>query len=109
MQRKLRSGVLLDETQTLLTNILALGDWATWKNCIEQVEDGLQAWASKTAHIHFRRAYLVGCGSSYYAGQVGKYFLERFVQLPAEAEQAVSFSHYHNSSLITRDTLVIGL
>jgi glucosamine--fructose-6-phosphate aminotransferase (isomerizing) len=99
----------MDETQTLFTNILSLGEWATWKNCIDQVDACLKDWASKTANIHFRSVYLVGCGSSYYAGQVGKYFLERFAQLPAEAIQAFSFSHYFNSSLITKDTLVIGL
>jgi glucosamine--fructose-6-phosphate aminotransferase (isomerizing) len=99
----------MDETQTLLSNILSLGDWATWKKCIDQVEDSIRTWASKTSGDHFRRIFLVGCGSSFYAAQVGKYILEYIAHLPTEARQAFSFSHYSDPSLLTRDTLVIGL
>ena len=99
----------MDEAKILLSNILSLGDWPTWKNCIDQVEDCIKTWESKIIDIHFRRVYLVGCGSSYYAGQVGKYIIEQIVHLPAEAKQAFSFTHYFDSSLFTRDTLVTGL
>jgi glucosamine--fructose-6-phosphate aminotransferase (isomerizing) len=99
----------MDEAKILLSNILSLGDWATWKNSIDQVEECLKSWRSKTNRINFRRVYLVGCGSSYYAGQVGKWIIEHIAHLPAEAKQAFSFTHYTDSSLFTRDTLVIGL
>ncbi len=99
----------MGDTELLISNILSLGDWATWKNCIDQVEECLQSWMSKTKRINFRRVYLVGCGSSYYEGQVGKWIIEHIVHLPAEAKQAFSFAHYVDSSLFSRDTLVIGL
>lgn len=99
----------MNNDELLLSNIFSLGDWATWKNCIDQVEYGIKTWERKITDIHFRRVYLVGCGSSYYAGQVGKYLIEHITQCPAEAKQAFSFTHYFESSLFTRDTLVIGL
>ena len=33
----------MDEAKMLLSNILSLGDWATWKNCIDQVEDCIKS------------------------------------------------------------------
>ena len=99
----------MDEAKMLLSNILSLGDWATWKNCIDQVENCIKSWESKITDHHFRRVYLVGCGSSYYAGQVGKYIIEQIAHLPTEAKQAFSFTHYFDPSLFTKDTLVIGL
>jgi len=99
----------MDEAKILLSNILSLGNWARWKNCIDQVEDCIKSWENKLTDIHFRRVYLVGCGSSYYAGQVGKYIIEQIAHLPAEAKQAFSFTHYFDPSLFTKDTLVIGV
>ena len=29
----------MDEAKTLLSNIYSLGDWATWKVCLDQVEE----------------------------------------------------------------------
>ena len=64
---------------------------------------------SKTKGVNFRRVYLVGCGSSYYEAQVGKWIIEHIVHLPAEAKQAFSFAHYMDPGLFSRDILVIGL
>ena len=99
----------MDDTEALYTNILSLGDWATWKDCIDQVEDSIQSWMSSTDVSLFRQIVLVGCGSSYYAGQVGKYILEHLVQRPVGTEQAFSFSHYSTPGLLGRDVLVIGI
>jgi glucosamine--fructose-6-phosphate aminotransferase (isomerizing) len=100
---------MMDEAKILLSNIYSLGEWETWKNCIEQVEECIKPWMGKTNLIHFRRVFLVGCGSSYYAGQVGKLLIEYIAHLPADARQAFSFANYSDASLFARDTLVIGL
>ena len=57
----------------------------------------------------FRHIVLVGCGSSYYAGQASKYILEHLVQRSVSIEQAFSFSHYSNPGLLREDVLVIGV
>jgi len=99
----------MDDTEALYTNILSLGDWATWKDSIDQVEDSIQSWMSSTDVSLFRHIVLVGCGSSYYAGQVSKYILEHLVQRSVSIEQAFSFSHYSNPGLLGEDVLVIGV
>jgi glucosamine--fructose-6-phosphate aminotransferase (isomerizing) len=99
----------MDDTEALYTNILSLGDWATWKDCIDQVEDSIQSWLAHTETELFQRIFLVGCGSSYYAGQVGKYILGHLVQRPVMSEQAFSFSHYCSSALLGEAALVIGI
>lgn len=99
----------MDETKTLLSNIYSLGNWATWKLCLDQVEEGLQVWSSKTRGVNFRRIYLAGCGSSYYEGQVGKWIVEHIAHLPAEAKQAFSFANYMDPGLFASDILVVGL
>jgi glucosamine--fructose-6-phosphate aminotransferase (isomerizing) len=99
----------MDDTEALYANILSLGDWATWKDSIDQVEDSIQSWMGSTDVSHFRHIILVGCGSSYYAGQAGKYILEHLVQRPVGTEQAFSFSHYSTPDLLGEDVLVIGV
>ncbi len=99
----------MDEEKTLLSNIFSLGDWATWKTCLDRVEEGLQVWASKTRGLDFRRVYLAGCGSSSYGGQVGKWIVEHIARLPAEAKQAFSFANYMDPGLFASDILVVGL
>jgi glucosamine--fructose-6-phosphate aminotransferase (isomerizing) len=58
---------------------------------------------------NFHRIYIVGCGTSYYAAQVGKYIIERLTHLPVEAHQAFAFSLYTDPALLTDDTLVLGI
>jgi glutamine---fructose-6-phosphate transaminase (isomerizing) len=99
----------MDDTEALYANILSLGEWSTWKNSIDQVEDSIQSWMSRTGAGQFRRVVLVGCGTSFYAGRVGKYLLEGLLHDPAHAEQAFSFSHYSNPGLLGEDVLVVGI
>jgi glucosamine--fructose-6-phosphate aminotransferase (isomerizing) len=99
----------MDDTEALYANILSLGDWATWKDCIDKVEDSIQSWVSRIDVGLFHNIVLVGCGSSYYAGQVGKYILEHLVQRPVDTKQAFSFSHYSSPSLLGEDVLVVGV
>lgn len=96
-------------SKDLLHNILSLGSWATWKSCIDHVEEGVEGWSRVVAEKAYRRIYLVGCGSSFYAGQIGKFFIESVASIPAEARQAFSFSHYSNPELLDANTLVVGI
>ena len=45
----------MDEDRTLLANILSMGDWATWKTSIDQVDACLNTWESKAAKTRFQR------------------------------------------------------
>ena len=52
-----------------------------------------------------RRVMIVGCGSAYHAGMVGRQVVERLANLPTEAEIASEFRY--RQPLLDRHTLVI--
>jgi glucosamine--fructose-6-phosphate aminotransferase (isomerizing) len=99
----------MDDAEILLANIYSIGEHATWQNCIDQVESGLYSWLRTEDDVNFRRVYIVGCGTSYYAAQVGKYLIEHLTHLPVEAHQAFAFSIYTDPALLNEKTLVIGV
>ena len=53
------------------------------------------------------RVLLIGCGTSLHAAQVGRYYIERFAGIPAEAESASEF-RYRNPIIGPR-TLVVSI
>ena len=99
----------MNDAEILLANILSLGKHAIWQDCIDHVEDGLHTWMSIAKEVNFRRVYIVGCGTSYYAAQVGKYIIESLTHIPVEAHQAFAFSIYTDPALLKEKTLVIGV
>jgi glutamine---fructose-6-phosphate transaminase (isomerizing) len=99
----------MNEAEILLANILSLGEHAIWQNCIDHVKDGLSSWLNTANGQNFRRIYIVGCGTSYYAAQVGKYIIEHLTHLPVEAHQAFAFALYTEPALLNEKALVIGV
>ena len=83
----------MNDSEILLANILSLGEHAIWQNCIDHVEDGLQRWLNSRNEVNFRQVYIVGCGTSFYAAQVGKYLIEKLTRKRVEAHQAFAFSY----------------
>ncbi len=58
------------------------------------------------AHLSaINRIVIIGCGTSYNAGLVGKYFIEELVQLPVEVEAAGEF-RYRNPFISDRDLVI---
>ena len=50
------------------------------------------------------KVMIIGCGTSYYAGMVGKYMMERFARVPVEIDVASEFRYRHpvfNSNTLT--------
>lgn len=99
----------MDDAKILFENILSLGEHAIWQKCIDNVDNGLHSWLSTANDVKFRQVYIVGCGTSYYAAQVGKYIIEHLTHLPVEAHQAFAFSVYTEPALLNEKTLVIGI
>jgi glucosamine--fructose-6-phosphate aminotransferase (isomerizing) len=54
-----------------------------------------------------RRVKLLGCGSAYYAGQVGAQLIEELARIPADAEPASEF-RYRNP-VVDPDTLYVAI
>jgi glutamine---fructose-6-phosphate transaminase (isomerizing) len=55
----------------------------------------------------FRRVKVLGCGSAYYAGQIGAAMVEELARIPADAEPASEF-RYRNP-IIEPDTLYVAV
>lgn len=53
------------------------------------------------------RIVILGCGSSFHAGLVGKYFLETLCQIPVEVESAGEFRY--RTPVINEKTLVLAI
>jgi glucosamine--fructose-6-phosphate aminotransferase (isomerizing) len=93
----------------MLENILSLAKLETWQSCIGLAEFTANQWLEKVEEVDLERVYLVGCGTSLYNGQVAKYVFEQIVGVPAEAMPAFTFAKYARPSLLTPQTLVIGV
>jgi glutamine---fructose-6-phosphate transaminase (isomerizing) len=55
---------------------------------------GLESVTAQLAALH--RLVIVGCGSAYYAGQVGKYILEEYAGLPTDVELGSEYRYKRN-------------
>jgi len=55
---------------------------------------GLESVINELASLN--RLQIVGCGSAYYAGQVGRYLLEEYAGLPTEVELASEYRYKRN-------------
>ena len=53
------------------------------------------------------RVGFIACGTSWHAGLVGKYLIEEFAQLPADADIASEFRHRH--AVFGRDVLAVPM
>lgn len=54
-----------------------------------------------------RRIVMVGCGTAYYSGCVGKYLIEQLVRVPVECDLASEFRY--RSPLVDENTLVVAI
>jgi len=54
-----------------------------------------------------KKIYITACGSSFYAGLIGKNFIERFANIPVHVEYASEFRYNH--TLIDNRTVVIAI
>ena len=99
----------MNTNHPIMNNILALSDRATWNHTLDVGESTLSAWLEQFDASKVERVYFVGCGTSYYAGQVGKYIVERIAHIPAEAVQAFAFATYAQPDVLGAHALVAGI
>jgi glucosamine--fructose-6-phosphate aminotransferase (isomerizing) len=72
-----------------LENLDASADWKT----TQQVFQGID------------RVFIVACGTSYYAGMVGEYLIERLARIPVECDIASEFRYRH--PVIPKNSLLL--
>lgn len=99
----------MNSQHPVLTNILSLSNRATWEHTVALADEMIPTWLGTYKVQGLRRIYFVGCGTSWYAGQVGKYALERIAHIPAEAAQAFAFATYAEPKVLGSQALVVGI
>lgn len=55
----------------------------------------------------FRRIFIVGCGTAYHAGLLGKYLIEKFAHIPVGVEAASEFRY--REQLVDKKTLIVAI
>jgi glutamine---fructose-6-phosphate transaminase (isomerizing) len=93
----------------ILANILSLADRTTWQTAIDLGDQGVTAWLSGLNRCNFSRILFIGCGTSLFNGQAGKYLCENLAGIPSEAVAAFSFASYAEPALLGAHTLVVGI
>jgi len=82
------------------------------------VMDTLSAWIDNPSELldqlgitdkakNLRRLHIVGCGTSYHAGLVGRYMIEKFVRIPVTVDIASEYRYMEPT--ITKGTLFITI
>jgi glucosamine--fructose-6-phosphate aminotransferase (isomerizing) len=93
----------------IMKNLVTLADRATWQNSVDTADRAISTWLDGLGQYEFTRVYLTGCGTSFYAGQVGKYAVEHIAHLAAEAVQGFAFATYMEPAILDPQTLVVGI
>lgn len=93
----------------ILTSIRSLADQATWDAPIALADASLPGFIRQLGGKGVSHVYFVGCGTSFYAGQVGRYFVEQLAHLPAQAVQAYEFAAHAEPAILGPDTLVVAV
>ena len=70
--------------------------------------DGLLAQLGLKGDLHgVRRLHIVGCGSSYHAGLVGRYIIEKFVRIPVTVD--ISSEYLYMKPNFSKGTFFVAL
>lgn len=74
------------------------------------LENGVDLEAACLSHIdfsHIDRVHILACGTSYFASLMGKYYIEKFTQLPVEVDLASEYRY--KTCTASERTLVIAV
>jgi glucosamine--fructose-6-phosphate aminotransferase (isomerizing) len=93
----------------VMQTIMTLADRATWRTSVDLADAAVPGWIRGLGGRRPARVYLVGCGTSHYAAQVGKRFFESLAHVPADAQQGYAFATYAEPAILGPDTPVIGI
>ncbi len=99
----------MDSQHPVLTNILSLANLTTWQHTLDMGDQCISSWSSAQDVARIHHVYLVGCGTSYYAAQVGEHIVEQIAHVPAQAVQGFAFATYVEPAILGPNTLVAGI
>jgi len=99
----------MDLKIAMMNRILSMKDKGLWEYSLALSRASMRALAEKHDLSKINHVYLVGCGTSLAAAEIGASFVEGIAHVPAEAEHAFSFSSYLDPELLNEHTAVLGI
>ena len=70
--------------------------------------DSLKDWEKTQKEFrNIERIFIIACGTSFYAGQIGKYLIENLAQIPVETDIASEFRY--RQPIIPKNSLVLTI
>lgn len=93
----------------LLERILSLTTDIPWRESIRLSRESIKELSEKTDLSKIKQVYLTGGGTSLYAAEVGKAYMEAIAGIRAEAIPCYTFSHYVPARILGPDSLLVGI
>jgi glucosamine--fructose-6-phosphate aminotransferase (isomerizing) len=90
---------IFDQPRALIDTLRGRYNYASGRFELDEVD---------TSHLRdIERICIVACGSSYYAGMIGKYLIEQMARIPVEVDLASEFRY--RDVVVDSKTLVLGI
>ena len=99
----------MEEKDRLLQRILSLTTSAPWTENLRLNRESIRTLCEEGMLGRIRRMYLTGGGTSLYAAEVGRSYMERIAGIPAQAVPCYSFSHYIPENLLGPDVCLLAI
>ncbi len=99
----------MEEKDRLLQRILSLTTSAPWSENLRLNRESIRTLCAKGTLSGIRRMYLTGGGTSLYAAEVGRSYMERIAGIPAQAVPCYSFSYYIPEELLGPDVCLLAI
>lgn len=95
--------------EQLLERILSLTTDVPWRESIRLSRESVKKISVTTNLKQIKHVYLTGGGTSLYAAEVGKAYMEAIAGVRAEAVPCYWFGHYMPVGVLGQDALLVGI
>lgn len=99
----------LEEKDRLLQRILSMTTQAPWLENIRLNRASIEKLRGELPLEKIRQMYLTGGGTSLYAAEVGRCYMQKLAGIPAEAVPCYSFAHYMPPELLRDDVCLLAI
>jgi glucosamine--fructose-6-phosphate aminotransferase (isomerizing) len=92
---------IFDQPRALIDTLGGRADFETGQVSLAEMN------LTKELALALKKVFIIACGTSYYAGLVGKFMIESLARLPVEVEYASEFRYYN--PIIDSNTAVLAI
>ena len=99
----------MQEKERLLERILSLTTDRPWTESIRLSRESVERIGNRVDFSRIKQVYLTGGGTSLYAAEVGKCYMEKIAGIRAEAVPCYYFSHYLPGDILGPDACLVAI